>query len=405
MKYLFTLSALIGLIILTALSTQPTLKPIDIAENNNQFAFDLYEEVAKTEEGNIFFSPNSISTAFAMVYAGSAANTEAEMAKVLHFPTNNKDFHYAFGNYLKQLDKNAKGNIKLRIANRLWGEKTYPFQEDFLNLTKEAYEAPFEQVDFIGNPEGQRKAINKWVENKTEDKIKDILKPGVITTDTRLVLANAIYFKGDWLYQFKAKNTKDKKFFLKEGDSFKTPFMNSKGGLPYFENNLYKMVRLPYKGDKQSMVVVLPHKTKDLATVEKQMSTSAFATLFYEYRPEVILSLPKFKFDKPLGLNEPLINMGMKEAFEPRANFSKMTPTNDLWISAALHKAFIEIDEKGTEAAAATVIVMTTESTVNSKPPQPKEFIADHPFLFYIIDNETKSILFMGRIMKPHMSK
>jgi serpin B len=396
----------LGLLIflLSSSSSTTVMSPQTIAQSNNRFAFHLYEEIAKTENGNIFFSPNSISTAFAMTYAGTAGTTEKSMGKVLQFGRNTPSFHQAYGAYLQQLDENAKGAIKLRIANRLWGEKTYSFEDEFLRLTDDAYDAPLEKVNFIEKPDAQRQAINRWIEAKTENKIKKLLTPGAITTDTRLVLANAIYFKGDWLYQFKEKNTQDQKFFLADGSHFQTPFMKNRGGLPYFENDLYKMVRLPYKGDKHSMVVVLPHQTKDLKQVEEQMATATFEPLFYEYRPEVILELPKFKLDKPLALNAPLASMGMAEAFQTGANFSKMTPTNDLWISAALHKAFIEIDEKGTEAAAATVIIMTIESTSNRKPPKPMEFIADHPFLFYIIDHETRSILFMGRIMKPKIA-
>lgn len=373
---------------------------VKIAHDNNAFAFDFYQKVAQENTGNIFFSPNSISTAFAMTYAGADGTTAEQMQKALHYANNDLNFHEHYGAYLKLLHQNAKGNIKLSIANQLWGEKNYQFVPDYLNLVEEAYHAPLQKVDFMGAPDAQRMSINHWVEDKTEHKIKDLLPPGSITSDTRLVLANAIYFKGDWLYQFKEKDTKDKDFHLPNGKTTSTPFMHFKGALGYYENHLFKMVRLPYKGEKQSMIVVLPNDHKQLAEVEQSINTDYFRNVRYE-GPEVILELPKFKLEKSLGLNGYLKAMGMSQAFRAGANFGKMTPSNDLYISTAVHKAFIEIDEKGTEAAAATAIVMSIESVEPSSPPPPKQFIADHPFLFYIIDDETQAVLFMGRLMNP----
>ncbi len=385
------------------LAATPASTPKQIAHANNEFAFDLYKEVSKTGTGNIFFSPFSISTALAMTYAGANGSNETEMAKSMNFKPNTPDFHLSYGKYLKTLDKNAKGNIQLRIANRLWGEKTYTLKPEFISLNKEAYNSPLQKMNFIGSPDGSRMEINAWVEKQTEQRIKDLIPPGAITTDTRLVLTNAIYFKGDWLYQFDKKNTRDKKFNLADGSTIKTPFMNFEGALNYAENDLAKMIRLPYKGEKQSMIIVLPHETKNLTRVEEQMNASTFASVLYAQQPEVILALPKFKLTVPLGLNGYLQNLGMHEAFNAGADFSKMTPSNDLWISSVVHKAFIEIDEEGTEAAEATAVIMTIESVGPHTPPKPKEFIADHPFLFYIIDDETQSILFMGRLMEPKL--
>jgi len=393
---------LIGFSILL-LAAIPATNPNQIAQDNNAFAFDLYREIVKSQSGNVFISPFSVSTALAMTYAGADGTNASEMADAMHFQANTPEFHLGYGKYLEALEANAKGNIQLRIANRLWGEEKYKLVQDFVDLNREAYHSPLQKMDFKNDSEGSRQEINKWVARQTEQRILDLIPPGGITSDSRLVLTNAIYFKGDWLYQFDKKDTKEKKFFKADGSSLKTPFMNYRGAFDYAENNLAKFIRLPYKGEKQSMVIVLPHETSDMAKVEADMNTGSFQFLAYGYRPEVILALPKFKMTLPLMMNQPLFNLGMHQAFEDGANFKKMTPTNDVHISSVVHKAFIEIDEEGTEAAAATAVIMTIESISVSEPPRPKEFIADHPFLFYIIDDETQAILFMGRLMEPKL--
>ena len=393
-KYLWFLPVLIGIIAATPFTIN------EISDKNNRFAFDLYESVASKNEGNIFFSPFSISTALAMTYAGSNGSTESEMAKALHFTKNDTEFHRAYGAYLNQLEENASGNIKLRIANRLWAEKKYDLHDDYMELVKSAYNAPVEKLDFKKNPDGSRNTINKWVEQKTEDRIKDLIPLGAIDSDTRLVLTNAIYFKGDWKYQFLKEETKESKFILNDGSKIKTPFMNMTGAFDYFENETYKMIRLPYKGDKQSMVMVLPHENYMMKDVERQVDQKSFEAMFQYYQPNAILSIPKFKATLPLGLNDHLKSLGMIAAFG-NAGFSKLSPSADLYISDVIHKAFIEINEEGTEAAAATAVVMRIESVGPHEEPKPKEFIADHPFLYYIIDNQTRAILFMGRMANP----
>jgi serpin B len=385
---------------LVLMAAAPATNPKKIAKANNAFAFDLYHEITKTEEGNVFFSPFSISTALAMTYAGADSTTADEMQKAMHFGSNTEEFHASYGAYLRQLNENADGNIQLRIANRLWGEQSYALKKSFLDMNMQAYNSPLMQVDFMYQPDASRKEINNWVADKTEQRIKDLLPEASITTDTRLVLTNAIYFKGDWLYKFDKKKTKEQTFYLADGTTKKTPFMNFEGAFNFYGNGEYKMIQLPYKGEKHSMVVVLPNDPEKLDAIEKTFSAEDFAPLDYQYKPEVILSLPKFKITIPLGLNGPLQNLGIKTAFTSHADFSNMTEQNNFMISDVFHKAFIEIDEEGTEAAAATAVVVVQTSSI-AKPPKPEEFIADHPFLFYIIDNETMAILFMGRIMEP----
>jgi len=389
-----------GLLFIAATPNAQNSSVTQIAQNNNAFAFELYNQIILEEKGNVFFSPFSISTALAMTYAGADSNTATEMQKAMHFEKNKPMFHSAYGDYLQQLDQNAKGNIKWRVANKLWGDADYVFNADYVDLLEEAYHSPLEKVNYVSAPEWSRQEINTWVADKTEQRIKDLIPEGSITVDTKLVLTNAIYFKGDWLYKFDKKKTKEKKFVLADGNSIKTPFMHFEGAFHITQTENYKMIRLPYKGEKQSMIVVLPNKTDNLASIERAMNTSLFEPLYQEYLPHVELALPKFKLTIPLGLNAPLQNLGIKTAFTNQANFSKMSPSNNLMISDVVHKAFIEIDEEGTEAAAATAVVMVLTST-NQPAIKPLEFKADRPFLFYIIDDETKAILFMGRLMEP----
>lgn len=388
-------------LILLAADSSSTFTPQTIAANNNAFAFDLYQKVAEKEQGNIFFSPFSISTALAMTYAGAVGQTATEMQKTLRFGPNEPEFHFAYGDYLGLLNENAKGHITLNIANRLWAEKHYNLSPEYKKLNKRAYNSPVEKIDFMNQPEESRNTINAWVEEKTEERIKDLLSSGSVNVDTRLVITNAIYFKGDWLYQFKKKNTKDKKFYLADGEKIKVPFMHYRGALSYWYQTDYQLIKLPYKGSKQSMVVALPNEGVSVTDVEKQVKSSSFSHLSESYKPQVELALPKFNMTQPLALGITLQQMGMPTAFSNRADFSQMTgTTNNLAISDVFHKAFIQVDEEGTEAAAATAVVVVLTST-NAPEPKPIQFTVNRPFLFYIIDDETQSILFMGRIMKP----
>ncbi len=377
--------------------------PSYYAQKNNKFAFDLYQKVTQKTHGNIFFSPYSISAALTMTYAGADGGTADEMAKTMHFDVNEPYFHYGYGAYSKKVSDNAADNVELTIANQLWGEKNYGLQDDFVSINKQAYQADFKLVDFVGQPDKERLVINKWIADQTNDRIKDLLGEGSITTDTRLVLTNAIYFKGDWLSEFEERQTREREFNVSVTKKIETPFMHSSSSLAYWENKDMQMVMLPYKGEKQSMVVVLPKDPANMPLIEQQMANSQMTKAITAKKTPVNLAIPKFKFSVNLGVKKYLQTMGMKEAFTPGANFSKMTPSNDLWISDVVHKAFIEIDEKGSEAAAATAVIMTVESTMPDDVEIPKEFTADHPFLIYIVDNETRAILFMGRVAKPEL--
>lgn len=382
-------------------ATPVSKKDNAIAEHNNQFAFDLYKKVILQKDKNVFFSPFSISTALAMTYAGANATTADEMQEALHFEANTSVFHGRYHAYLERLESSAKDNIELNIANRLWGEKNFEFKKDFIEINKSAYASPLSSVNFIEQPKASRNRINKWVEQQTKDRIKDLLAPGMITTDTRLVLTNAIYFKADWLHSFSKSSTRSRAFNLSDQSVKDTDFMHQQRVMGYIETSKYKSVRLPYSGDKQSMIVVLPKQHTDLEKIETSLNQKVIDEVL-KARPTLVeLALPKFKITEPLGLSSFLKQMGINQAFDVSADFSKMSTEGDLFISDVVHKAFIEIDESGTEAAAATAVVMSLESTSVTPAPIPKQFIADHPFVFFIVDNETEAILFMGRIMDP----
>jgi serpin B len=375
------------------------------AQNNNDFAFELYQKIAEKEKENIFISPFSISTALAMTYVGANSQTAKDMAKTLRFDENNIDFHSKYAMYLKQLENNAKNTITLNIANRLWADKKYELQNEFIETNAKAYQSPLQLLDFQKKAEASRKTINTWVEKQTENKIQELIPAGMVNEETRLVLTNAIYFKADWFSQFEKSKSKPNKFVKIDGSEKEVVFMNKeKTRYNYSETEKYQSIRLPYKGGKHSMVIVLPKSSKNIPSVEKEIKNSDFDKLYHSSREEVIISIPKFKTTIPLSLSEFLKPMGMKLAFTPFADFSKMTPTKDLYISEVIHKAFIEIDEEGTEAAAATAVVMMVTSSAMQMERMPLYFIANKPFLFYILDDDTKAILFMGRIMEPKMS-
>jgi serpin B len=295
--------------------------------------------------------------------------------------------------------KRKKPAYQLSVANALWGQKDFGFLPDFINLTENDYGAGLRQVDFIKATEAARKIINDWVEDKTQQKIKELLKPGVLDADTRLVLTNAIYFKGLWASQFKKANTRDDKFKTSATETVQVAMMHQTGDFPYFENNDMQMVQLPYEGKDLSMIVVLPKKVDGLAALEKQVTAASFTGWIGKLASqEVILALPRFKMTSEFSLKDVLSDLGMPTAFIPgKADLTGMNGTGPrLFISAVVHKAFVDVNEEGTEAAAATaVIVQATSARVTPV------FRADHPFVFLIRDNRSGSVLFLGRVADP----
>ena len=364
---------------------------------NTGFAFDLYKQLAaKGPEDNIFFSPFSISTALAMTYAGARGNTEKQMAQALHCSLDQKRLHPALSVLLSRL-KGDK-DYELAIANRLWGQKDYKFLPDFLKIAQTYYQGGFDQLDFAGNTESSRKTINEWVERKTKQKITELLIKGDMTSMTRLVLTNAIYFKGTWVTKFDPGQTRDAPFLLHDDKASPVPMMSQKGRFNYLENGTFQLVELPYAGNRLSMVILLPKRSVDLANVERMLSPENLRQWRSSMaEEEVALFLPKFKTTMRFVLNEELMNLGMKDAFnEMKADFSGMIGRPGLYISLVAHKAFVDVNEEGTEAAAAAAVVMALKSV-----PRETIFRADHPFIFAILDKESGSVLFFGRLMNP----
>ena len=371
-----------------------------VVQGNNKFAFDLYSQV-KQNDGNLFLSPFSISTALAMTYAGARGNTETQMAETLHFSLTQERLHPAFLTLMQELQADsARSGYELSIANALWGQEGYKFHEAFIDITKNYYEAGFKEVDFVKNTESTRQTINRWVEEKTKDKIKELIKPDILTELTRLVLTNAIYFKGKWMSQFKKESTKPAPFELTNGEKVELPMMNQAKEFNYSENDTVQILEMPYEGNKLSMVIFLPKEKKGIRGLENLLKAENVKDWLSTLRKqEVIVSLPRFKMTSEFLLNEALKSLGMADAFDMKlANFSGMTPDPvGLYISKVIHKAFVDVNEEGTEAAAATAVVMTLRGMPEPKP----VFRADHPFIFIIRDKSSDSILFIGRVMDP----
>ena len=373
-------------------------------EGNNAFAVELYGRLRK-QSGNLFFSPESISTALAMAYAGARGDTAAEMAKTLHFTLPPGQLHPAMGALLTDLNAPHDG-YQLRVANALWAQQDYTFLDDFLRLLKTDYGAGLNRVDFKAAPEAARLAINHWVEQRTEDKIKDLLQPGVVDSATRLLLTNAIYFKGDWQTQFDKTQTKDEDFHLSSARTVEAPLMHREDQFNYFNGGTFQALEIPYKTGELSMIVFLPNEVSGLSALEASLTPAAMQQWLGQLRPaaKVILTLPKFTMTREFNLAGTLGAMGMPRAFQnDLADFSGMTGDrgHKLFISAVIHKAFVDVNEEGTEAAAATSVTMRAATAHAPDRTPPIVFRADHPFLFLIRDNRSGGILFMGRVADP----
>jgi serpin B len=373
-----------------------------VVAGNNEFAVALYSRL-RGQSGNLFFSPESVSTALAMAYAGARGDTAAEMAKTLRFTLPPERLHPAMGALLAGLNA-PHDAYQLRVANALWAERDYKFLDDFLKLTASDYGAGFNQVDFKGATEAARLTINQWVEQKTDSKIKDLLQPGMVNPLTRLVLTDAIYFKADWQAQFQKAQTEDGDFHLAAAKTVKTPLMHRTGGYSYFDGGTFQALEMPYRSRELSMIVFLPKDMDGLSSFEQSLTASSIRQWLSQLQPvpRVIVTFPKYKVTEQLELGSTLGAMGMPSAFaRTAADFSGMTGNRELFLSAVIHKAFIDVNEVGTEAAAATAAVMVGMAMRAPDPTPPPEFRADHPFLFLIRDNRSGGILFMGRLTDP----
>ena len=381
-------------------ASAPNPDQAELVKGSNAFAIDLYGQLRR-QPGNLFFSPASITTAFGMAYAGAGGQTAAQMAATLHFTLPPERLHPAMGALLASMNA-AHPGYQLRVADALWAEQDQNFLPGFLKLTQADYAAGFRKVDFKHAPDAVRAAINQWVAGQTADKIKDLLVPGAITPSTRLVLTNAIYFKGDWETQFDKAQTRDEEFHLSAGQSLQAPLMHREGRFSYFNGGSFQALEIPYKSGELSMVVLLPNDAAGLPALEQSLTSAGVEQWLGQLRggQKVIVTLPRFKMTNQFSLNGALTALGLRSAFDRTlADFSPMTGKRDLWISDAVHKAYIDVNEQGTEAAAATGIVMRGMAMTREQPPV--VFRADHPFLFLIRDNRSGGVLFMGRLTEP----
>ena len=365
---------------------------------NTAFALDLYGKL-RSQEGNLFFSPYSISTALAMTYGGARGETEKQMAHALHFDLPQDRLHSAFTALEENLNAiQQKGQVKLAVANSLWPQKGYPFSPDYLDLCQKHYGTSITPVDYRGETEAARKTINDWVGQKTNQKIKELLKRGILNGLTRLVLANAIYFKGNWASQFNRRSTTDQPFHVSATKTVKASLMEKEDRFRYAETPDLQVLELPYAGDDLSMIVLLPDKVDGLGDLEDKLTPqnlTAWTANLRMQEVQVRVFLPKFKTTSEFSLAETLATLAMRDAFDAwRADFSGMDGKRDLFVSAVVHKAFVEVNEEGTEAAA------TTGISIQAWGIEPI-FRADHPFLFLIQDNRTGAILFLGRVLDP----
>ena len=367
-----------------------------LSESNTGFTLDLYNQLRR-KEGNLFFSPYSISVALAMTFAGARGETESQMARTLHFDLDQENLHVAFSALQEKLaEAETAGGVQLKIANSLWPHVGYPFLKSYLDLVLKHYGVSITPVDYKNDTEGARQIINAWVEEETEKKIRELIPKDILDSLTRLVLTNAIYFKGDWDVQFTANDTKQENFWSPQ-EQFAIPMMTRKGKYRYKESSDLQILELPYVGGKLSMLVLLPRKKDGLPILENQLTADFLSKATKDlWELDVVVHLPKFKVEAAFTLNDPLITLGMPDAFGDKADFSGMDGAKELYIGFVIHKAFIDVNEEGTEAAAATAVVMQRQAFS-----QPIEFRADHPFLFFIRENQTGSVLFLGRVTQP----
>lgn len=385
-----------------ALQEGSTVDISGIVEGCNRFALDLYQQL-RTEEGNLFFSPSSLSIALAMTYAGAAGTTEAEMAETLHFPMPQAELHdgmWALQSFWKTQD--TKNGYRLHLANRLWGQLDYTFLPEFLNTTRIEYGAELARLDFATKTEDSRQTINTWVEDQTQDKISDLIPSGLLPSDTKLVLTNAVYFKGDWTEPFDKESTKDEDFHITGDEKVKVPLMYQQEKFRYAAVDGLQVLEMPYGDKSLSMLILLPKTIDGIPGLEAKLTLDNLKQWTANLNSQKVkVYVPKFKTTSQFEMSDTLKSLGMISAFDPlTADFSGMTGGKDLFISAAIHKAFVDVNEEGTEAAAASGIVMRPTS-FRPEPKEPPTFRADHPFVFLIRDNRNGAFLFLGRVTDP----
>ena len=369
-----------------------------VVQGNTAFACDLYQQL-RTQDGNLFLSPYSVSTGLAMAWAGAEGQTAAEMAQVLHIGLSQGALHPAFGALQQSLDTGTSfGGYELDIANQLWGQQGFAWSSDFLQVLQTDYAAPLQQLNFASGPELARVQINDWVAGKTSGKITELMPAGTITSKTVFALTDAIYFKGRWNARFDKANTRNGSFQLASGAAVTVPFMAMNATLPSNLVDGVQILEMPYQGKDLSMIILLPVAKDGLPALEAKLTPANLAAWTSKLTPvDDWLQVPKFSFTSAFSLSDTLKAMGMPAAFDPiSADFSGMDGARDISIQAVQHKAYVAVDEEGTVAAAATGIAGVTSA--------PPPFSVNHPFLFLILDKVTGSVLFLGRVNDPSLS-
>ena len=372
-----------------------------LVQGNNTFAFELYRELSNGQ-GNLFFSPFSISQALAMTLAGARGETERQMTNTLHYELPQSALHPSFNALDRELasrgrDLQAEENqfFELNIANAIWGQQGYEFLPDFLDVLAENYGAGLRPVDFAGAPEESRVKINDWVSSETQDKIKDLLPYGAVNERTRLVLTNAIYFNASWQWPFDKRLTRELPFQLAGGTMVEVPMMTetSRDFYGYVKGEGYQAVDVPYSSGEMSMTILLPDEGT-FEEFEDSLNAQGLDRILDDIEiGHITVTMPLFELESEFSLDQTLAEMGMPDAFGAGADFSGMTGTRELWVSEVAHKAFVSVDEEGTEAAAATAVVVQVSG--------PTLVTVDRPFIFFIRDRATGAVLFLGRVMNP----
>ncbi len=371
----------------------------EIVNANNQFALDLYLNISEIDDGNLFFSPFSIFSALAMVYEGALELTQEEIQSVFHFPTKEL-LQPNFAALYNQINQKHQ-DFTLRTGNALWCQEDFPFNNNYIDLIESYYGGKAASVDFVNEPEQTRLLINSFIEEQTNSKILDLIPKGFIDAMTRLVLTNAIFFQGNWLQKFDKSETMNQDFYITPEQKVNVPMMhmNLDESVKFNYANLdnLQILELPYEGEQLSMLICLPNEK--LGTFEDNLTLENLEK-YCDQMQEIDfgdISIPKFEFNTNYLMKEILINMGMPTAFGGNANFSEMTNEAELYIDQVFHQAYIKVDEEGTEAAAATAVVM--KRSLSSS-----EFVANRPFIFYIRENESGNILFLGKVQNPSQS-
>ena len=386
--------------------TSPAVNEPDLAmlvAGNSAFAFDLYRTIRQMKT-NLFFSPFSISEVLAMAYAGARGDTKRAMAEALHFNLPTDCLHPAFNSLdlqFKERGQGAKGmdeeGFRLHVVNAIWGQKGYDFLAQFLDVLAQNYGAGLRILDFINETEQSRVAINKWISDQTEERIKDLVPKGAIDQLTRLVLTNGIYFSAAWEFPFNKNSTSDDIFHLMGDMDITIPLMQQTRSFRYAEGDRYQAVELAYDGHELSMLILLP-KVGEFDAFEGLLNAEFVREIIGKLElNEVVLTMPKFEYESSFGLKEALSTLGMRGAFAGDADFSGMNGESDLSIQDVLHKAFVSVDEAGTKAAAATAVIMG----MKLMPALAIEMKIDRPFIFLVRDIPTDSIIFLGRVLNP----